>query len=170
MTGSFELRETGSERRMDPRSCPAVLRSRVPFPGVPARDFRGAGSRPQMRLERAGRVPKPPGSSKGENRRLPCSRGVLRPVNMGFTRIGLFPREKEPSRAECALRLSGGGLERVRNSGLFETNPRSAQIRIGMTTARVFSSSGGVTRDGESSSWNENRISFSWTALIASSR
>ena len=45
-----------------------------------------------------------------------------------------------------------------------------SQIRIGITTARVFSSSGGVIRDGESSSWNAKRISFIWIALIASIR
>ena len=44
------------------------------------------------------------------------------------------------------------------------------QIRIGITTASVFSSSGGVMREGDSSSWKENRISFNWMALIASSR
>ncbi len=46
----------------------------------------------------------------------------------------------------------------------------SIQILIGITTASVFSSSGGVIREGESSSWKENRISFIWIALIASSR
>ncbi len=44
------------------------------------------------------------------------------------------------------------------------------QIRIGITTPRVSSSSGGETRAGESSSWNEKRISFEPTAPMASRR
>ena len=47
--------------------------------------------RPQTRLKRAGRVPEPRGSSKGENRRVFPTGGILRPVDPGSRRVEVFP-------------------------------------------------------------------------------
>lgn len=102
------------------------------------------------------------------------------PISISWGNIGypvLDPSFAEPfspvaSRGSDLPRLNPPSAEQGLNpvTPVPEMLLNPCQIRIGITTASVFSSSGGVIREGDSSSWKEKRISFSPIALIASSR
>jgi hypothetical protein len=135
-------------------------------------------------LRRAGKVPEALGQSKTKIVKDPSTAGRLAPERATFQRGIDFPRGLLPNPSWvgccCAYRRVSGGRSVEFAQGLFlDSSQRSSdgrkrlfgssQIRIGMTTASVFSSLGGVIRAGERSSWNESRTSFDWIAPIASS-